>query len=90
MNNLSIFVALAASAMILFVVVFVLVKDWRDQVMRYFACFRLSALGILFTMFLTYAFPDYFDLTQLNRDHPAVNADDVCLSLRHVFRIPQD
>ncbi|OHD66468.1 MAG: hypothetical protein A2176_03740 [Spirochaetes bacterium RBG_13_51_14] len=53
--------------MILFVVIFVLVKDWRDQLMRYFAGFSFSALGILFTMFLTYAFPDSFDLTQLNK-----------------------
>ncbi|MBN1496204.1 MAG: SpoIIE family protein phosphatase [Spirochaetes bacterium] len=67
MNKLSIFVSLAASAMIVFVVVFVLVKNWRDQLMRYFAIFSVSALGILFTMFLTYGFPDYFDLTQMNR-----------------------
>jgi hypothetical protein len=67
MNNISIFISLAASAMIIFVVIFVLVKDWRDQLMRYFAMFASSALGILFTMFLTYAFPEYFDLTQLNK-----------------------
>ncbi|MBN2159757.1 MAG: SpoIIE family protein phosphatase [Spirochaetes bacterium] len=67
MNTISIFVSLAASAMIVFVVVFVLVKDWRDQVMRHFALFSTSSLGILFTMFLTYAFPDYFDLTVMNR-----------------------
>lgn len=67
MNKFSIFVSLVASAMILFVVVFVLVKNWRDQLMRYFAVFSASALGILFTMFLTYGFPDYFDLTQMNK-----------------------
>jgi serine phosphatase RsbU (regulator of sigma subunit) len=67
MNTFSIIFSLAASALIVFVVIFVLVKDWQDQVMRYFAFFATSALGILFTMFLTYAFPDYFDLTKLNR-----------------------
>ena len=67
MNNISIVISLVASAMIVFVTVFVLIKDWRDQLMRYFALFSASALGILFTMFLTYAFPEYFDLTQLNK-----------------------
>ena len=67
MNKISIFISLIASGLILFVSVFVLVKDWRDQVMRYLAAFCMAGLGLLFTMFLTYAFPDYFDLTQLNR-----------------------
>jgi hypothetical protein len=53
--------------MIVFVVVFVLVKNWRDQLMRYFAVFSASALGILFTMFLTYGLPEYFDLTLMNK-----------------------
>ncbi len=67
MNILNNIISLAASAMIVFVTVFVLVKDWRDQVMRYFAVFSSSALGILFTMFLTYAFPEEFDLTMMNK-----------------------
>jgi serine phosphatase RsbU (regulator of sigma subunit) len=67
MNNISIFITLVASVMIIFVAIFVLVKDWRDQLMRYFSFFAISALGILFTMFLTYAFPEYFDLTLLNK-----------------------
>ncbi|MBP7737416.1 MAG: SpoIIE family protein phosphatase [Spirochaetes bacterium] len=67
MNTISIFISLAASAIIIFTVIFVLVKDWRDQVMRYFAFFATSALGILFTMFLTYAFPEDFDLTLMNK-----------------------
>ncbi|TFH43253.1 MAG: hypothetical protein E4G96_01590 [Chrysiogenales bacterium] len=67
MNNLSVIISLIASAMILFAAVFVLVKDWQDQVMRYFAGFALSGLGILFTMFLTYAFPNDFDLTLMNK-----------------------
>ena len=67
MNTFSVIFSLAASALMVFVVIFVLVKDWRDQVMRYFAAFATSAIGILFTMFLTYAFPENFDLTQLNK-----------------------
>lgn len=67
MNKISIFIALFASGMTLFVSVFVLVKDWRDQVMRYLAAFCIAGMGIIFTMFLTYAFPDYFDLTRLNK-----------------------
>ncbi len=67
MNTISIFVSMAASAMILFSIIFVLVKDWQDQVMRYFALFSTSALGILFTMFLTYTFPEDFDLTLMNK-----------------------
>jgi hypothetical protein len=58
---------LAASAMIIFTAIFVLVKDWQDQVMRYFAFFATSAMGILFTMFLTYTFPGNFDLTLMNK-----------------------
>ncbi len=67
MNTISIFVSMAASAMIIFSIIFVLAKDWQDQVMRYFAFFATSALGILFTMFLTYTFPGDFDLTLMNK-----------------------
>ncbi len=67
MNTISIFISLAASAMMIFAVIFVLVKDWQDQVMRYFAFLTTSGLTLVFTMFLTYAFPDYFDLTLMNK-----------------------
>jgi hypothetical protein len=67
MDELSVFISLAASALIVFTVIFVLVKNWRDRVMRYYALYSTCALGILFTMFLIYTFPSSFDLTQLNR-----------------------
>jgi hypothetical protein len=67
MNTISIIFSFAASVFLLVMVVFILYKDWRDQVNRYYAFYNISALGILFTMFLTYAFPESFSLTKLNR-----------------------
>ncbi len=67
MNSISILFSLVASVMLAVMVIFILYKDWRDQVNRYFSFYILSAFGILFTMFLTYAFPQYLSLTKLNR-----------------------
>src|SRR5208337_3199757 len=67
MNIPSVLFSLAASLMIAVSIVFVLVKNWRDRVMRYYAFYSACAFGILFTMFLTYAFPDELELTQLNK-----------------------
>jgi hypothetical protein len=67
MNNPSVLFSLVASVMIFVSIVFVLVKNWRDRVMRYYAFYSTCAFGILFTMFLIYAFPDQLDLTQVNK-----------------------
>ena len=67
MNYYSIILSLLSSIFIFFMAVFVLIKDWRDQINRYYVFYNVSALGILFTMFLTYSFPRAFDLTVLNR-----------------------
>ncbi len=67
MNTISIIFSLLASILVASMVVFVLFKDWQDQINRYFATFSILALGILFSMFLTYAFKDELDLGQLNR-----------------------
>ncbi|HDP80479.1 MAG TPA: hypothetical protein ENN21_06510 [Spirochaetes bacterium] len=67
MNILSVITSLIASMMLLFMPVFVIIKDWRDQVNRAFALFSVSGFIILFSMFLTYAFPDSLYLTQFNR-----------------------
>lgn len=63
----SIIFTFIASLLLVSLTFFVLWKDWRDQVSRYYALFAIFAFGILFTMFLTYAFPILLDLTQLNR-----------------------
>jgi len=67
MQGLSIGITFVACVAIIFQIIFILVKDPRDQVMRYFAYYCFTAFGILSTMFLTYAYPDYFDLTLLNK-----------------------
>ncbi len=63
----SVIFSIIASVLIVLQTVFVLMKDWRDQVHRYYAFFSMSAFGILFTMFLTYAFPQKLDLVLVNR-----------------------
>ncbi len=67
MNTLSVITSLVASILLPIMSLFVIVKDWRDQVNRGFALFSLSGFVILVTMFLTYAFPDSPYLTQINR-----------------------
>lgn len=67
MYTLSLILSVFGSAALLFMPAFVLFKDWRDQVHRYFAFFSGSAFIILFTMFITYAFPESPYLTQINR-----------------------
>jgi serine phosphatase RsbU (regulator of sigma subunit) len=47
--------------------IFVIIKDWRSQLSRYYVYYNISAIGILATMFLTYAYPENFDLTLLNK-----------------------
>ncbi|HOO71115.1 MAG TPA: SpoIIE family protein phosphatase [Spirochaetota bacterium] len=48
-------------------IIFVLIKDWKSQVNRYYSFMAIGAFGILFTMFISYAFPDSIDLTRTNR-----------------------
>ncbi|MCP4133309.1 MAG: SpoIIE family protein phosphatase [bacterium] len=67
MNIISIIGALLSSLLLFGMALFVLIKDWRDQVNRYYVFYNMAAMGILLTMFLTYAFPDKLPLTQVNR-----------------------
>jgi len=67
MNTINMISALLASIILLGMAIFILIKDWRDQVNRYFVFYNLMALGILFTMFATYAFQESVDLTHLNK-----------------------
>ncbi len=67
MKTLSLFAALGASASLLFMAAFIMIKDWRDQVNRYFVLWNLSAFTILFTMFLTYLDPLSEHLTLYNK-----------------------
>lgn len=46
---------------------FVMYKDWKNPVNRYYFIYNLFGFGILFTMFLTYGFPGTVDLTIINR-----------------------
>lgn len=53
--------------MVFTTVVFILFKDWRNQLNRYYAFFASTGFGILLMMFLQYTFPESPHLTQLNR-----------------------
>jgi len=67
MQFLSVITSVIASIMLLFMAGFIIVKDWRDPVTRYFAFFILSGFIILFTMCITYAFPESPKLVTFNR-----------------------
>lgn len=67
MQTLSLIASFLASVFLVFTIIFVLVKDWRDRVNRYYAYFGFCSLGILFNMFLTYMMPDSQYLTLLNK-----------------------
>jgi serine phosphatase RsbU (regulator of sigma subunit) len=58
---------LLAAIFLTLISIFVIIKDWRSQLSRYYVYYNISAMGILFTMFLTYAYPENFDLTLLNK-----------------------
>ena len=67
MVTFSIIVSLLASILNFLIAGFMLFKDWRDQLNRYYSYFSFCAFGILFNMFITYAVPDLVDLTLVNR-----------------------
>ncbi len=67
MYTISLVGSLLASLLLLSSAIFVLYKDWNDQVSRYYSNVVLGGFLILSTMFLTYAFPDSPYLTQINR-----------------------
>ena len=67
MFTVSLILSFIASILLISASVFGLIKDWKNQVMRYYAFFAMCAFGILFTMFLTYALPDSQHLTTINK-----------------------
>ncbi len=67
MPTISLVASLLASFIIIFAAIFVMIKDWRDQIHRYYSFFAVSSFGILFTMFITYAFPESQHLTEINK-----------------------
>ncbi len=67
MNTFSIIISPIASVLILYMAAFIIIKNWRDQVNRYLFFYLLMVFGIIFTMFITYLFPDAYYLTQINR-----------------------
>lgn len=67
MITLSLIGSFLASFILMFTIVYSLYKNFQDRVLRYYSYFGFCAFGILFTMFLTYAFPDKLDLTLINK-----------------------
>ncbi|MGQ9842050.1 MAG: SpoIIE family protein phosphatase [Spirochaetota bacterium] len=67
MITLSLIGSLFASVMLIFTVFYGLYKNFHDRVLRYYSYFGLCAFGILFTMFLIYAFPNTIDITFVNK-----------------------
>lgn len=67
MITLSLIGSILASLVLLFTIGYALYKNFQDKVLRYYSYFGLCGFGIVFTMFLTYAFPHVLDLTIVNR-----------------------
>jgi hypothetical protein len=67
MYTLSLIISLAASALLLYMAVFVLFKNWRAILNRYLFYFLITVFGIISSMFLSYAFPDSPGLIYMNR-----------------------
>jgi serine phosphatase RsbU (regulator of sigma subunit) len=65
--TLSIISSLIASIVLIFTIIFVMYKDWRDQINRYYSYFGAGAFVILFSMYLTYSSPESTSLTFFNR-----------------------
>jgi len=74
MLTISLVSSLVASILLPFMALFVMYKDWRDQVHRFYSLLILSGFGIVFTMFITYAFQDSTALTEINRITQAATA----------------
>ncbi|MBN2401255.1 MAG: SpoIIE family protein phosphatase [Spirochaetes bacterium] len=67
MLQINIISPLLAGILLTAISMFVIIKDWRSQLSRYYVYYNISAIGILVTMFLTYAYPENFDITLLNK-----------------------
>ncbi|MCU0822155.1 MAG: SpoIIE family protein phosphatase [Spirochaetes bacterium] len=67
MRTLSIISSFLVSVLLIYSFVVLLVKDWRDRVHQGYAFISIAGFGIIFTMFLQYAFPEIPYLTQINR-----------------------
>ena len=67
MNTINMISAFLASVILVGMAIFILVKDWRNQINRYYVFWNIMGLGILFTMFITYAFSESADLVLLNK-----------------------
>ncbi len=67
MYTLSLVISLLASVLLLYMAAFVLKKNWKAILNRYLFYFLITVFGIIFTMFLSYAFPGLLNLTYVNR-----------------------
>ena len=67
MNYLNIILTGLSVFFLLVMAFFIVIKDWRSQLNRYFEFYILSALGILSTMFLVFTFPNLKNITEINR-----------------------
>ena len=67
MRTFSIIASFLVSALLLYSIVVLLIKDWRDRVHLSYTFFTVAGFGIIFIMFLQYAFPGSPYITQMNR-----------------------
>ncbi|MDY6969273.1 MAG: hypothetical protein SVR08_11575, partial [Spirochaetota bacterium] len=67
MHTISVISAFISSLLLLFLSIFVLVKDWRDQINRYYALYSMSLFGVLACMFFIYTFTDTPYMTVISR-----------------------
>ena len=67
MRTLSIISSFLVSILLFYSIVVLLIKDWRDRVHIAYTFMTITGFGIIFTMFVQYAFPETPFLTQINR-----------------------
>jgi len=67
MQIFNISVTSLSSLFLLFMLLYVLITGWRNQIFRYFAFFLISALGIPVTILLAHTLPDSSYLALFNR-----------------------
>ncbi len=67
MYTLSLIISFLSSMFLLFLVILMLVRDYKSTVNRYLAYWMFCGFGIIITMFMAYFLPDSKYLTQINR-----------------------
>ncbi len=66
-NSITVVTSILSFLVVIGSAVFVLLKDWKSQVNRFYVYYCVTGMGIVFGMVFTYSFPDSIHLLQVNR-----------------------